>query len=265
MEKINNAVLTYSNANNVGDDIQSLVAMQFLPNCNAFIDRDFINQEKRELKLIGNGYWDGNGFDPQDNIKMLPLAMHIAKENIKLDWFRKNQPIGCRDTYTRDFLLKNEIDAYFSGCLTLTLPEYTGERKNRIVIVGNLPNWQKINFPPKTEILITDSVGRIKDEDLRNPLKRFEYAKEMLEIYRTASLVISRKIHAIFPCIAMGTPVIPIVAPSNKNRLSGYNIPKHYTVDNIDLSGDLTRYKIQKPNEIIKVLKEKATEFALNK
>ena len=34
---------------------------------------------------------------------------------------KQYEPIGCRDYYTRDLLLAKGVDAYFSGCMTLTL------------------------------------------------------------------------------------------------------------------------------------------------
>lgn len=245
------ATLTYSNANNLGDDLQSLAAMQFLPRVDAFIDRDFIGNEKRKLRVIGNAYWEGFNendlsFPPKKNIDMLPIAIHIANKEINLDWFRANQPIGCRDENTARFLRSNGIYAYFSGCLTLTFPKYEGERKNRALIVGRLD--KEIDIPRELEIIKIDSVGQIKEEDLNNPEKRLNQAREWLELLKTSKLVISRKVHAIFPCIAMGTPIIPIITERNKDRLSGYDLK-------------LKNGIIERPEVMIKELKDRINKW----
>ncbi len=254
------AALTYYNANNLGDEIQSLASMQFLPNCNFFVDRDTIGNEKRNLKLIGNAFWNRKDmkypFFPKDNIKMFPISMHISDKNIELDWFRKNQPIGCRDLPTMKFLKSKGIKSYFSGCMTLTFPYYNGERKNNIVLVDSY-NYENVKYPKDIEVIKKSPFGNISMEDRRNPLKRIEIAKELLEIYKTAGLVISSRVHAILPCIAMGTPVIPIHTNHNSSRLSGYDLPR-YKVKDFDIKKN---YKIKRPEKLIEDLKKRVLNF----
>lgn len=45
-----NAALTYYNANNLGDEIQTLAAMQFIKP-EVFVNRDNISNETRNVKL----------------------------------------------------------------------------------------------------------------------------------------------------------------------------------------------------------------------
>jgi len=53
-----------------------------------------------------------------------------------IEYLSKHEPIGCRDYHTRDLLLENDIDAYFSGCLTLTLEnEYSNRNSGGIYLV----------------------------------------------------------------------------------------------------------------------------------
>ncbi len=49
-------LLKYS-TNNIGDEIQSLAAKQFLPQIDLFLDRDHLNKVKsnKKIKLIMNG------------------------------------------------------------------------------------------------------------------------------------------------------------------------------------------------------------------
>jgi len=248
-------VLIYENANNLGDEIQTLSAMQFIEP-EIFVNRDNITNEKREVKLIGNAFWNERSmleyykvrFNPPDNVKMFPISMHLNK-TIKLDWFRKNQPIGARDTYTMKFLQDNGIESYFSGCLTLTFPEYKGKREKRILLVGEVGEWNNVKFPYK--VIKTSSVGKIKDQ--KNTEKRLEMARELLDLYKKSSLVITSKIHAIFPCIAMGTPVIAVRLDRNKERLLGYDFIPEYKPHNIQ---DIENYKIKRPEKIINNLQK---------
>ena len=52
-------------------------------------------------------------------------------------WFKQHEPIGCRDEYTAEALRKKGIDAYFSGCLTLTLGDKypTSVKTDKVYVV----------------------------------------------------------------------------------------------------------------------------------
>lgn len=116
---------------NIGDYIQALAASQFYPQIDGFIEREKLREYKGEpCKVIMNAYYmhDGTQWPPSDKIRPLFVATHInslvrkdfaTKESI--EYFKKYAPIGCRDYDTKTFLENHGIEAYFSGCLTLTL------------------------------------------------------------------------------------------------------------------------------------------------
>lgn len=116
---------------NIGDYIQALAASQFYPQIDGFIEREKLREYKGELcKVIMNAYYmhDGTQWPPSDKIQPLFVATHInslvrkdfeTKESI--EYFKRYAPIGCRDYDTKTFLENHGIEAYFSGCLTLTL------------------------------------------------------------------------------------------------------------------------------------------------
>ncbi len=116
---------------NIGDYVQALASSQFYPRIDGFIEREKIDDYHEDVcKMIMNGYYmhDGNHWPPSEKILPLLVAIHInslvrskfaTKES--LDFFKKYEPIGCRDYDTMDYLRDRGIDAYFSGCLTLTL------------------------------------------------------------------------------------------------------------------------------------------------
>ena len=118
-------------ANNIGDYIQALAASQFLPRVDGFIDREQLRvYDGGPCKVIMNGWYmhDPSQWPPSIAIDPLFVAFHMnlsAKDMMLSDeginYLRAHQPIGCRDKYTESLLKAKGIDAYFSGCLTLTL------------------------------------------------------------------------------------------------------------------------------------------------
>lgn len=116
---------------NIGDYIQALAASQFLPRIDGFINReDLSDYAGEECKVIMNGWYMHNPqkWPPSCKIHPLFVSLHInihvestmlSTEGIK--YLKQHEPIGCRDEHTRDTLRSNGVDAYFSGCLTLTL------------------------------------------------------------------------------------------------------------------------------------------------
>lgn len=133
---------------NIGDYIQSLAARQFLgANVDYLINRERLDEfDEAEVKLILNGWFthEADHWPPSSKIKPLFVAFHISslvKNQILSSkgilYLKHHEPIGCRDHETVKILKENGIDAYFTGCLTLTLSEtYTSENKDgKIYIV----------------------------------------------------------------------------------------------------------------------------------
>lgn len=121
---------------NIGDYVQSLAALQFVPvkETPILLDREKLNIVKQEgvseIKTIMNGWWMGNpnNFPPSNVIKPLYVSFHL-RPRIEQAFFtpeviehlKAYSPIGCRDGNTVKLMQAHGIDAYFSGCLTLTL------------------------------------------------------------------------------------------------------------------------------------------------
>lgn len=133
--------------NNIGDEIQSIAARQYLPRVDIYLKRDFLNQVENDqnIKLIMNGWFshEPQNWPPSPNIEPLFVSFHISDKAEEpytcpesIEYFSKHEPIGCRDHHTRDLLLENGIDAYFSGCLTTTLNnKYSDQNSGDIYIV----------------------------------------------------------------------------------------------------------------------------------
>lgn len=118
---------------NIGDYMQSLAAMQFLPKVDTYIEKENVSffSYNEEIKAIMNAWyiWHPENWPPKESmLKPLLTSIHIMPSQIEemlshggREYFQKYAPIGCRDTGTMELLQQNGIDAYFSGCLTLTL------------------------------------------------------------------------------------------------------------------------------------------------
>lgn len=119
---------------NIGDYVQALASSQYYPKIDGFLDRDtdLAAYNGEPCKIIMNGWYMHNpsNWPPSGRIVPLFVALHInslAKEKMisreSIEYFKKHEPIGCRDYFTMDLLQKKGVDAYFSGCMTLTLGE----------------------------------------------------------------------------------------------------------------------------------------------
>lgn len=117
---------------NIGDYIQSLAAIQYLNiGQTVYVNRDELAlYNGGKAKVIMNGWYSYKPDTclPNQNIEALFVAFHLNSEvkdkfltpqNIQI--LKEYAPIGCRDIYTMNTLQSAGIEAYYSGCLTLTL------------------------------------------------------------------------------------------------------------------------------------------------
>lgn len=132
---------------NIGDYIQALAAAQFLPQIDGFINREALKDYcGEESKMIMNGWFmhDASEWPPSEQIEPLFVSFHInssVSEQLlcpeKIAYLKKHEPIGCRDTQTQEKLQSKGIEAYFSGCMTLTLglKYHSPQKKDKIYFV----------------------------------------------------------------------------------------------------------------------------------
>lgn len=236
---------------NVGDNIQSLAAKQFLPKVDALLNREKLaDYQGDQIQLIMNGWFTHNihNWVPSEHIDPLFVSFHINNTAAPymlsekgIAYLKKHEPIGCRDQFSADTLKAKGIDAYFTGCLTLTLDSYKvddSERGEDIYIVDPLysyPTWEKVTYHSKRFLRSIQNgkvfqLGKLKkhlgnfisDDLLQSATfinqeppagkytdaQKFEMAEDLLRKYAKAKLVITSRIHCALPCLALGTPVI---------------------------------------------------------
>ena len=138
---------------NIGDYVQALASAQFLPHVDGFIDRDeeLKDYDDEPCKVIMNGWYMHlpQNWPPSSLIDPLFVAFHlnsgVQKELLSpesISYLKKHQPIGCRDLNTMELLKSNGVEAYFSGCMTLTLGEkyHSAEKDGKTYIVDPIYN-----------------------------------------------------------------------------------------------------------------------------
>jgi len=208
---------------NLGDEMQSLAAMQFLPRVDYFIRREDLNKYKFPVKtkIILNGWFDftEGQWPPNDpNLKPLLISMHLVNtKNLdgEMEYYKKNSPVGCRDFSTMERLKKNNIDAYFSGCLTLTLENKFKERNNKIYFIEL--DKSLLRAVPRRYRRDVEFITHI-DQSTGN---RFKLAQELLDKYSQAKMVVTSRLHGALPCLALETPVLFVDKNDKDPRLQG--------------------------------------------
>ena len=162
-------------------------------------------------------------FPPSANLHPIFWGFHLTNWNhtwdhiskpVCVEYLKKHEPIGCRDSYTTEKLAALGVKTFYSKCLTLTLPKREHEPENGWNIVADMA----IPLPSfiKDEALY---VSHVINHQSKEELK-FHQAQKLLNLYRDqAKLVITSRVHCALPCIAMGIPVI-FIGNAQDYRLS---------------------------------------------
>jgi len=279
-------IYSYKRHFNIGDYIQSLAARQFLPRVDQYIDRDKLGKYAGpKTKLIMNGWFMHNprSWPPSSDIVPLFVSFHLDKKAVKAVLnqegvsYLKKYEVGARDYSTLNLLKSKGINAFFSGCLTLTLgnsyqnkagtdvyfvdvlyqPYFLGRRK-RILLklfgdeVCKSARWIKHNY----------FVRHYKDED-----SRFQLADSLLRLYENAKLVVTSRLHCALPCLAMGTPVVFVDGGVSSDRIRFEGLDRMLNTvkihgGKIETNFDLkTIHNKDKHLEYVGLLKQRCEEF----
>ncbi|SDW73231.1 Polysaccharide pyruvyl transferase [Pseudomonas kuykendallii] len=203
---------------NLGDDIQTLAVSRLVPRVDGYVSREALNQIAEPCTVPMNGFFMNTGnWPPSAQVSPVFFAFHISPPAQAvicspegIDYLRRWQPIGCRDRGTQALLERHGVQAYYSRCVTLTLPrrEQSPEGEGEVFLVGLSPAARR-TVPAsirKRAVVVDQAKLRLP---IGNTRLRLELAGELLDQYRRrARLVITSKIHCAMPCIAMGIPVV---------------------------------------------------------
>lgn len=221
-------VIVYQEAQNIGDDIQSYAAARLLPHVDYYIEREqldvFRPKEDEPVHVIMNGWFMYNklAWPVSPCINPLYLSMHFwEKDALEIhgdfldglggEDLKAHEPIGCRDSETKQLLEQHGISAWLSGCLTLTLdPVGPVQKENYICLTDvseEVERYLRKNYPQTVFRCIGhEAEGMVSPKD--NWQKRFENVENLLRTYQNAKAVITTRLHCALPCLALETPVL---------------------------------------------------------
>lgn len=218
---------------NLGDSIQALAMDSIYEQIGIeledieYIKRDYASEYYGERVVVPfySEFSIGNIFDRLSmskdiEAKMLLCAVfyHTFFELEKrypncYDWTKSMEPVSARDEVTADYLNKNGIDSYLTGCFTICFPKRkVAPSKNKVFFV-DIPKNLEPFIPERLKEnceYITHAV-RINEYpiSLEENMRLENISKSILAKYRDeASLVVTSRLHAAIPCVAMGVPVV---------------------------------------------------------
>ena len=233
---------------NIGDDIQAYATGRFLPRIDYFIDREHIDSFKPDgdepVAVIMNAWymWQKWNWPPSEYIYPLMTGFHYADHQLANQWYgtpikyeflsgiggeylNAYGPVGCRDMFTMNNLKSVGVDAFFSGCITMTLPKMPerGDKGSYICVVDVAKKVRdKLHSDLDGKIEIREiSHLRERDESLSWEA-RVELVEELLTVYQNARCVVTKRLHCALPCLAMGVPVLLVRGGEDDTRFDPY-------------------------------------------
>lgn len=250
-------LMCYGYTTNLGNEIQSIAARRFLPEVDYYIDHEMLESfdEDANVKMIMNGWYLDcpKAWPPSQNIDPLLVSMHFTtrteerKAPILSDesreFFKMHGPVGCRDFHTLEFLSGNGIDAYFTGCLTLTLDsgrdKIEMEEKDKYIVINvnnpdELLGYLRQKTDKKIYVIYQDMIpsyekafpetmgsGVYTLTSLYDYREKLFMAENLLEVYENAHCVVTDRLHCALPCLAFKTPVLLIKDDRMQERFDG--------------------------------------------
>ena len=217
-----------------------------------------------------------------------------------LNYLKQYEPIGCRDTYTQNLLQKNGIKSYYSSCITTTFnrDKYITNKTQPegIIVIGAFDRLNpSIDFSSIYRLLLSlikYPIHKLKyllkkisfENHLRNQniiVKRYQQitkrkisshnqglklANDMLKEIAKSEIIITSRIHAALPALAMGLKVVFINEglshKNHKTRTADVNkffmtvSLKEFFMTNLDIIQKRTEHKVY-----FKKIKETITKF----
>jgi hypothetical protein len=211
---------------NLGDHIQIISGLRMLSRLGVkpvrYIDRDNeiqsapgLDEEEGPVGILLNGWFKTNRAEWPPHPKLAPLihGFHIRLfqcpeliSDASIDFFRRHQPIGCRDVYTETLLRSKGVEAFTSNCLSLTLSRRIDDPKTQTEVFVVSRDVRIKGYLPQSVGPYTFVNHYSGSSDFAANMTR---AEELLDAYRShAKLIITTLLHCALPAIAMGIPVI---------------------------------------------------------
>lgn len=165
--------------------------------------------------------YDSHFMPPSEKIHAVPFSLHINRDiaEEELEYYRTCTDVGCRDELTQRKLAALGVNAYLTGCLSLTFPRRTQVQEQNADKVYLIDVQKRVKdliprelLEEATELSSIHRFEILHDSNRMTEQEAFDFHKmgeERVKLLRdTAKLVITSRLHAAAPCLAMGIPVI---------------------------------------------------------
>lgn len=191
--------------------------------------------------------YDSHFMPPSEKVHAIPMSLHLHRDipEDELEFYKTCGGVGCRDLSTVKYLQSLGVDAYLSGCLTLTLPrrsEEIAKKADKIYfadisesVLPYVPEKIKNEAVVLTNIVRYKNPGNVTRMSAEDSYLEHKNGEERIELLKnTAKLVVTSKLHIASPCLAMGIPVI--LAKEHFGDRFGFidRLIPTYTPDNYD-------------------------------
>lgn len=240
---------------NVGDEMQSLASVSWLPFVDVRVERDNLTAPllgqfpEKSIKTFMNGWYGSSKmpWPPHQSIDPIFLAVHI--EQSVYDVFSSSSStkylgsgmsvVGARDVSTETFLADKGVSTFFSGCMTLTtypIGERTAGTSACDYIVVDISERAYQMLPDEIKSNKTCRISHRLEGDkstVFNGKNRFIEAFKMLERYSSAKVVITSRLHSALPASSIGATVIMIESENLPGGGKGKNNSRFSGLDSI--------------------------------
>ena len=229
----------YVLSQNAGDDIQSLALARLLRLWRV----PFGRYERNTLRFDGEptpglvfltGWYSHAADWPPSALPdgCVPVFLgyhdHVSRKNGRLDELRQlalasPYAIGCRDRATVEVFREAGVPAgrlRVSRCVTLLSPwKRRTERKPLAVDIPEacVPGLRRV-APGEWRI----RSHHIPEDVAGDPAARRQFVRARANDIREASVVVTTRLHAALPAVAMGIPVVLVVGGNVPSRLRDY-------------------------------------------
>lgn len=206
--------------NNIGDNMQ-ILAIDYIYQQMGVQD-DIVYIDKNDLPTYEGEYvvlpvnmplvdYRENGIAGWFSSKIIPVffGLTLVKDSLlpeEVVYYKRFEPIGCRDERTLNTLRTYGIFAYLNGCITAALPlrKPNAAKQNKVFLV-DVPESLKLFIPDELKKDAVEMTHLYYDE-LEDPKQKM---KDVYRQYREeARLVVTSLLHCAVPCMAAGIPVI---------------------------------------------------------
>jgi len=239
-------IVFYNQSINIGDDVQTLAMMELVQRVArdievVLVDREHLNEDSVSLLdglIVSGWFMDHPSNWPPNNKNILYVSFHVNSQNGTSDILQSKHaandylhatPIGCRDIGTLRRFKSIGLEAYFSGCATLTIePTARKLHEGKILAIdpfykvendSEYQNWQLKNLlSPEDFGRCTLTSNDSKQLSSLSSEARLKNTKAYLQQIQDSDYILTSRIHAALPAVALGTPVFFIDAGYDRNE-----------------------------------------------